>query len=147
MGTQQGQSGVGGSGEIVLFLDENHCRNLHVIAAIAAFGIPCEKHLDHFPRATEDTVWLPEVGKNGWYLLTTDASIRYNALERKAVRENAIGMFYFTSNNISGEQMGAALGLALPAVVTLCTRQPRPFIASISKSGAVALREAFAPLP
>ena len=73
MGDEQGQSGVA---KPVIFLDENHCRNPHMIRAVEEHGLLCEKHLDHFARGTEDTSWLPVVGQRGWVLVTTDARIR-----------------------------------------------------------------------
>ena len=71
MGDDQGQSGLA---EFVLFLDENHCRNPHVINAIEERSIVCEKHLDHFAPGSEDTDWLPVIAQRGWSLLTTDAN-------------------------------------------------------------------------
>lgn len=123
----------------VLFLDENHCRNAHLIAAILDAGLRCEALLDHFPRGTSDTDWLPFVGERGWCLLTTDASIRRNFLEREAVRTNAVRMFYFSRNDMAGKVMGEALVKALPAMLRLARDQPPPFFARISKSGEVTL--------
>lgn len=56
MGVEQGPGGVT---PLVLFLDENHCRNRHMIEAIEAFGAVCEKHLDYFAAGTVDTQRLP----------------------------------------------------------------------------------------
>jgi hypothetical protein len=143
MGDEQGESSVATPGPVVIFLDENHCRNRHVIDAIETSGLRCEKHLDHFPAGTVDVDWLPEVGKREWCLLTTDARIRSNHLEREAVRQYRIRMFYFPKNNLSGKEMGAALTKALPAMVALALSQPAPFIASIGKRGEVNLRNNF----
>jgi hypothetical protein len=85
MGAEQGQGSLVAASPLVLFLDENHCRNRHVISAIEHHGIRWESHLDHFAPGTEDTEWLPELGRRGWALLTTDARIRSNFLEREAV--------------------------------------------------------------
>jgi hypothetical protein len=71
MGAEQGQGSLIAKRVLVIFLDENHCRNPHLISAITDAGIRCEKHLDHFPPGTEDTVWLPEIGKRGWCLSDT----------------------------------------------------------------------------
>ena len=143
MGDEQGQGGIAAPREIIIFLDENHCRNRHVIDAIEGSGIRCEKHLDHFPAGTPDIDWLPELGRLGWCLLTTDARIRSNHLEREAVRENGVRMFYFHKNNLSGKEMGNAVLKALPAMVSLALSQPPPFIASIGKNGDVNLRNTF----
>src|SRR5882757_2966290 len=130
MGDEQGQSGVT---KLVLFLDENHCRNPHMIAAIEERSIVCEKHLDHFPPGCEDTDWLPVIAQRGWSLITTDARIRTNLLEKEAVRANGVRMFYFSRNNLAGSDMGKALRRALPQMESLLNTQPPPFTASISK--------------
>lgn len=143
MGDEQGQGGVAAPIEVVIFLDENHCRNRYVIDAVEGSGIRCEKHLDHFAAGTEDVDWLPEVGRRNWCLMTTDARIRSNHLERESVRQNGVRMFYFPKNNLSGREMGTAILTALPAIVSLVMTQPAPFIASVSKNGEVKLRNTF----
>ncbi len=143
MGDEQGQSGITAALPLVLFLDENHCRNRHVISAIEHHGIRWESHLAHFASGTADTVWLPAIGRRGWALLTTDARIRSNLLEREAVRTNLIRMFYFSRNNLAGVEMGLALVRAIPTIVKLFENQPAPFTASISRSGEVKLRDSF----
>jgi hypothetical protein len=140
MGDEQGQSGLT---KLVLFLDENHCRNPHMIEAIEERGIACEKHLDHFAPGIEDTEWLPIIAQRGWSLLTTDARIRSNFLEKEAVRANEVRMFYFSRNNLAGRDMGVALRLALPQMERLVETQTPPFTASINKNGEVILRDTF----
>ncbi len=140
MGDEQGQSGIT---ELVLFLDENHCRNRHMIEAIEERGIVCEKHLDHFEAGSEDTDWLPVIAKRGWCLLTTDARIRSNFLEKEAVRANGVRMFYFSRNNLAGSEMGAAIRQALPKMEQLVQTQAPPFTASINRNGEVTLRDTF----
>lgn len=140
MGDEQGPRGLT---EFVLFLDENHCLNRNVIEAIEERGILCEKHLDHFLPGMEDVEWLPVVGQRGWALLTTDARIRTNFVEKEAVRLNGVRMFYFSRNDLAGVQMGIALRRALPDMEILMKTQKPPFTASISKNGDVKLRDTF----
>lgn len=140
MGDEPRQGGVAG---LVLFLDENHCGNRHMIQAIEDRGIRCEKHLDHFRRGLEDTEWLPAIAQRGWCLITTDARIRTNLIEREAVRVNGVRMFYFSRNQLAGSEMGAALRRALPQIERLVGTQVPPFTASINKKGEVTLRDTF----
>jgi hypothetical protein len=140
MGDAQGQ---GGLTPFVVFLDENHCRNPHLLAALKDAGVECQKHLDHFRPGLEDTARLPEVAKRGWCLLTTDAKIRYNSLERMAVRDNRLRMFYFSRNNLAGSEMGKALERALPRMRKVVAEQDPLFIASITRNGEVTLRDTF----
>ena len=140
MGDEQGQSSLD---SLVIFLDENHCRNRHVIRVLENEGIRCEKHLDYFAPGTEDTIWLPDIGRRGWCLLTTDARIRRNSLEKHAVRENEVRMFYFSRNDLSGPDLGQAVQAAIPRIRKLVATQPPPFTASINKAGEVTLRDTF----
>lgn len=129
----------------VIFLDENHCNNVKILAVLAAAAIPVERHLKHFPAGTPDEVWLPVVGKNGWVLLTTDARIRYRANEKRAEKENGVRMFYFSTNQLSGRQMATALEKALPRILRIYSGQKPPYCAAITRSGEVHLRETFPP--
>lgn len=140
MGAAQGQSSIETS---IFFLDENHCRNPHVISAIEESGFVCEKHLDHFRPGVQDLEWLPVIARRGWALVTTDARIRSNFLEKEAVRANCVKMFYFSKNNLAGKEMGTALRRALPHMQRLLSTQAPPFTASISKNGDVTLRDTF----
>jgi PIN domain-containing protein len=128
-----------------IFLDENHCNNKKILAVLAKAAVRVERHLDHFVRGTPDEVWLPLVGVNGWALLTTDKRIRYRTNEKQAVIKHKVRMFYFSKNDLSGEQMASALETALPEIFKICARQQPPFFAAITKAGEVYLREKFAP--
>ena len=141
MGDEQGP---GGLAQLVIFLDENHCRNPHLIESIEAYGAVCEKHLDRFEPGVDDIVWLPFIGKRGWCLVTTDARIRRNLLEKEAVRANGVRMFYFSRNQMSGREMGDAMRKALPQIEELFRTHPPPFTASITRKGEVTLRDSFA---
>ncbi len=123
--------------DFCLFIDENHCNNQHVRHALEQSAIRYESYLDHFSRGIPDTKWLPFVGQHGWALLTTDKHIRKHKLERQAVETNKVAMFYFSTNNLSGRQLGEALEKALPAMQSLFQRVVPPFFAAITRSGAV----------
>jgi len=99
-----------------------------------------ERHLAHFPRGTPDETWLPKVGANGWVLLTADKRIRYNFLEKQALKEHAVREFVFASGNMSGEDMGAVLELAIPKMRRLARKLEPPFVAAITRKGEVYLR-------
>jgi hypothetical protein len=127
----------------LVFLDENHCNNQKLLNVLNRAGIPFERHLAHFSRATPDQDWLPLVGKNGWALLTSDARIRYRTNEKRAVQEYGVRMFYFSTNNLSGMQMAMALEKALPKMQRIFARQQPPYCAAITRSGEVHVRETF----
>ncbi len=126
--------------EFVLYLDENLCNSSAIQDLLTKLNIRFERHLAQFPPGTLDEVWLPLVGSEGWVLLTTDKRIRYNFLEKRALEENAVREFVFTSGNMSGQDMAAALALAIPKMVRLCGKLKPPFVAAITRAGEVHLR-------
>jgi len=83
---------------------------------------------------------LPEVGKNGWALLTADKRIRYNFLEKRALEQNSVREFVFASGNLSGSEMASALEVALAKMQKLCLKTKPPFVAAITRKGEVHLR-------
>jgi hypothetical protein len=127
----------------VVFLDENHCNNRKLLAVLRDAAVRVERHLEHFAAGTPDEIWLPSVGKNGWALLTTDARIRYRANEKRAVKAHRVRMFYFSTNQLSGQQMAAAIEKALTAMRRMVARVEPPFCAAITRSGEVYLRVTF----
>jgi hypothetical protein len=104
---------------------------------LTKLGVRFERHLAHFNRGIPDETWLPRVGSEGWILLTADKRIRYNFLEKQALKEHAIREFVLTSGNMSGQDMAAALELALPKMRRLCRKLKPPFVASITRLGEV----------
>ena len=107
---------------------------------LTKLSVRFERHLDHFGRGIPDEDWLPLVGSKGWALLTADKRIRYNFLEKHALEEHAVREFVFTSGNMSGQDMAAALELAIPKMRRLCHKLKPPFVASITRLSEVHLR-------
>jgi hypothetical protein len=88
--------------------------------------------LEHFPHATRDEDWLPEVGRRGWVVLTKDARIRSNALERGAVVASDVALFELTRGDLTGVEMGAIFCAALGRIRTVLRRYPVPIVATVS---------------
>jgi hypothetical protein len=126
-----------------IFLDENHCNNSKILSVLETAGISVERHLDHFSRGTPDEDWLPFVGRNGWALITTDKRIRYRSNEKRAVEKYGVRMFYFSTNEMSGRQMAAALEKALPRMQRIFISQKPPYCAAITRSGEVHIKVTF----
>jgi hypothetical protein len=126
--------------DFVLYLDENLHNCKPILDALTQHGVKHERHGQHFDPGTEDSVWLPFVGKQGWILITKDKRIRFNELEKAAVLRHHVREFYFSSGNYSGVEMAEILVAALRDMIRICRRYDPPFIASIAKSGAVSLR-------
>jgi hypothetical protein len=124
----------------VVFLDETSHKCAPIHQALASANAKMVQHGSMFRAGEYDEVWLPVVGKAGLAVLTCDKRIRYNQLEREKVIEHGIREFVFTSGNLSGAQMGEILKKALPSMKRIFREYPPPFIATISKAGAVTVR-------
>jgi PIN like domain len=121
-------------------LDENLCNSRAIQDTLTKLSIHFERHLAHFAPGTPDQDWLPLIGSKGWTLLTGDKRIRYNLLEKHALKIHAVREFVFASGNMSGQDMAAALELALNKMRRLCRKIDPPFVASITRTGEVYLR-------
>ena len=96
-------------------------------------------HEDYFPLDAKDEVWLAEVGRRGWIVLTKDRKIRYRAIERIALLNARVGAFILTAGNFKGEDMAAVFVKALPQIQKFLRKHERPFIANITGSGSVSM--------
>jgi hypothetical protein len=126
--------------DFVLYLDENLHNCKPILDALIQHDVKHERHGQHFAPGTDDVLWLPYVGERGWILITKDKRIRYNELEKAAVRRYRIREFYFSSGNYSGAEMAEMLVNALRDMVRIVRREKPPFMASISRSGKVSVR-------
>jgi hypothetical protein len=107
--------------------------------ALRAAGARVEVHDDHFAPDTPDTSWLTEVGGRGWVVLTKDSRIRRHPLELQALLAANIAAFMVTATDVTGADMGRVLADAIPKLTALVRSRARPFIATISRQGAVTI--------
>ncbi|MSP62245.1 MAG: hypothetical protein EXR72_18320 [Myxococcales bacterium] len=120
----------------VLFLDRNLGHG-PVAAALRERGARVEEHDQNFARDAPDAVWLPEVGRREWAVVTQDDRIRYRVAERTAAANAGVALFIFTGRKMRGPAIGAALVVALPRMLRVLDKQHRPFIAKVTRSGHV----------
>ena len=107
--------------------------------ALRTAGALVEIHDDHFAPDTPDTVWLAEVGARGWVVLTKDSRIRRHPLELQALLAANVAAFMLTATDLTGADMGSLLVTALSRLSTIVRSRARPFIATISRQGQVAI--------
>ena len=124
----------------VLYLDENLCNCQEILQVLSEKKVRFKRHLDVFPGATKDPVFLPTVGRKGLTLLTCDSDMRRRGLEKQAILQNRVRMFAFTSNNLGGMKMAQILRKTLVRMRQFVRTHHPPFIASISEGGGIYLR-------
>ena len=123
--------------DFILYLDENLDNCQPILETLTANRVVYHRHRDHFPRGTQDEVWLQFVAERAWVVVTKDKRNRYNEIERDALRRHGVKEFYFGSGNFTGAEMAQALGAALAQMRILFRTYNSPMVASISKSGMV----------
>lgn len=127
---------TGSEPEIIFFIDR--CLGKRLIPeAFQSSGIAVEIHDDHFSEDAIDVDWLPEIGKRGWVVLTKDAKISKNHLERMAVTNAGISMFILASQNLSGKKMADIFLGAVTKMQEFVRKHPAPFIAKVYRDGRV----------
>jgi predicted nuclease of predicted toxin-antitoxin system len=119
---------------LTLFLDESLDATI-VVEKLRETGAKVERLTDHFPKGTEDRIWLQFAGANGWIVLTRDQRIRYRPLELLALQASQVRAFIFTGGNVAMKETGEILAGALPRIQRLVEKAPGPFIYHIGRSG------------
>jgi hypothetical protein len=90
---------------------------------------------DHFEPDTQDATWIPEVGAQGWVILTKDTAMRRNPLEFGALLSANTAVFFFANAGLPGPKVGDALALALPGMRTAIRRFEVPFMGRVNAAG------------
>lgn len=122
--------------ETIFFIDR--CLGKHpILEKLRATGIRVEIHDDHFPQNTLDQNWIPKIGEWGWIILTKDASIARNTLERQAVARAKIRMFTLASSKLTGEETAIIFQKALEPMLKFIEKNDAPFIAKVYRDGKV----------
>ena len=120
----------------VFFIDRSLGKNT-VAQPLRDAGLKIEVHDDNFAQDALDQVWLTEVGRRRWYVLTRDERIRYRRLETDAVRSARVGMFVVVSKNLTGPQTAQVIVDALGRIRRFIGSHRRPFIAKIYRDGRI----------
>ena len=107
--------------------------------ALRKAGLSVEVHKEHFNSDCEDAVWIAEVGRRGWIILTKDKHFRSRQVEVAALMRSNTGTFVLTNSNTTGLQNAAIFIQAIPQIFDLIRGFTRPFLAQITSSGTVSI--------
>jgi len=92
-------------------------------------------HGECFADDERDEVWLPEVARREWVILTKDKAIRRRPMEKRALIASGARTFVLTSGNMRGEEMAEILLKHLRRMERLARSTLPPFVAAITKTG------------
>lgn len=109
------------------FLDEANSAHA-IIEALRAAGETVHLHREHFTPGIPDTEWLPVIGEKGWIVLTKDAEIRRNGLERMALLNANTRSFVIVAKGMTGQQMAAMIIASLPKIKRFVAKHPAPLL-------------------
>ncbi|MSU58206.1 MAG: hypothetical protein EXS35_08500 [Pedosphaera sp.] len=124
---------------LVFFVDRSLGRKV-IPDALRAAGEEVRVHDDFFPQDAKDEVWLTDVGRRGWVVLTKDKHIRYREVEVRALLAAKVRAFILTAKgDLSGTEVGQIFVKAMPAMKKLCENTAPPFIARVSRDSSVSL--------
>jgi hypothetical protein len=96
-------------------------------------------HDDEFKPDARDVDWLQAVGERGWVVLTKDARIRTNALERGTLLSANVAAFMLGRGDMKGPQMAAVFITALPRMRRVLRRWDVPIVATVTATGGVSV--------
>lgn len=122
----------------VFFIDRSLGKHI-VAGALRQAAAQVEVHDDHFPKDAPDTEWLEESGQRKWIVLTKDKRMRHRILEVATIAKARVRVFALTAQDLQGSEMAAIFVKALPKMSRFALGNPAPFIATVSKSGAVSM--------
>lgn len=105
--------------EFTTFFIDRCLGNKLIVETLRSAGVNVEIHDDHFGKNTQYVDWVPEIGNRGWVILTKDARIGKNKLERLAVADAGVRMFILVSQNLSGADMANIFLKAIPEMENL----------------------------
>lgn len=101
-------------------------------ARLREAGLTVERHADHFAPDTPDEVWLPEVGRRTWIVLTHDERIRYKHNELAAVMRHRVPLLV-----VQGQapflQLAEWFVQTLPRVEAFVNAHEPPYIAKVQR--------------
>jgi hypothetical protein len=123
--------------ELVYFSDENLGRIVFP-SRVRAAGVPLEIHADHFEPGTPDVDWLKAIAERRWILLTLDARLRYNRLERDAIMASGLAAFVLSGGKTHHEKAEIFIE-ASRRIPRFIERNRIPFIAKIHTGARITL--------
>lgn len=118
--------------EYVFFIDRSLGKKA-IANALKNAGLNVVIHDDCFPQNTLDEVWLDEVGKKGWIVLSKDNRIRYRANEISALNNANVLAFFLTATNATGDEMASIFLKARKRMIDIASKSKRPAIYTLGR--------------
>lgn len=91
---------------------------------------------DRFPHDAKETEWIPDVGKEGWLVISRDKKIRTRPGERSALMEARVGAFIITQKqDLTRWDYLKLLTRTLDDMESVFETTDRPFVFGVGRTG------------
>lgn len=108
----------------------------YLVEGLRAFGEPVFHLREIWPQDPGDTIWLPEIGRRRWILVTYDVAIRKKPRELAVFRESGVGGFFLSSRHRPSRcDMIEQLVRQWRLIKRTAHAMPRPFMAKVRTRG------------
>ena len=105
--------------------------------ALTELGAPFIALNQHFPQNTPDDVWLKEVGKRRWVVLTRDKNIRRRPNELQAFRDSGVIVFVLTAGDASAVDTAALVSRLYPKLIRKAQTTKPPAMFAVTLAGTI----------
>ena len=132
---------------IHIFVDRNLAsgvllRELREAQITHDLGLDIRSHMEEFPEfdsveEVSDAKWLREIGGRGWLILSRDLRIRYNDVEKRAIKDSGASFFAITAKNVPSRELARIILNALKRIVEFARNHSMPFIALVYRDGKI----------
>jgi hypothetical protein len=126
------------SGLPPFFLDANVDGD-DLATALRQLGLEVRRSREEFAQAALDVDWLPEIGRRGWVLVSSDRRQSRKRDELTALRSAKVRAFYFSNATMTSAMQIEAFTKGLGQIVRAVRKQTPPFVKIIRPSGEVKL--------
>lgn len=92
-------------------------------------------HNQVFPDRTPDRIWIPDVARRGWIIVTRDRRLQNRHLEFMAFLRAKARVLWFKGDKASGTDIKEGFLKALPSIDALVARLDPPYIIKVTVSG------------
>jgi hypothetical protein len=93
-------------------------------------------HQEHFPQDEADVVWMPEVARRGWPIISPDIQISRARLEVDAIMTSGASVFCLSGGHCTSEENARNFLRCLPQITHVLASTPPPFIAKVYRPNA-----------
>ena len=94
-------------------------------------------HNQVFPDRTPDRVWIPDVAKRGWIIVTRDKRLQTRHIEWMAFLRAKARVLWFKGDRASNLAITEGFLLALPKIDRLASHLAAPYIIKVTPAGYV----------